>query len=148
MAKHGSTTNGRASTSTPEAVGWDWTGINLDDGGALMVFRIRAAGAATRFAGGTLAMRPAGPRSHAVRYATCSHPPVDVSPHRRRLSGGMACAPGEREFELEPLMDNQEKMRGCRRERSTGKERSARSSPVGSWAEDISNSPVTGSGFG
>lgn len=25
----------------PGAVGWDWAGINLDDGGALMVFRIR-----------------------------------------------------------------------------------------------------------
>ena len=37
-----------------EAVGWDWAGINLDDGGALMVFRIRDARGATRFAGGTL----------------------------------------------------------------------------------------------
>src|SRR5207247_10075040 len=25
----------------PEAVGWDWLGANLDDGGALMAFRIR-----------------------------------------------------------------------------------------------------------
>ncbi|HMS80627.1 MAG TPA: lipocalin-like domain-containing protein, partial [Burkholderiaceae bacterium] len=24
-----------------DAVGWDWTGLNLDDGGALMAFRIR-----------------------------------------------------------------------------------------------------------
>ena len=24
-----------------QAVGWDWIGINLDDGGALMAFRMR-----------------------------------------------------------------------------------------------------------
>ena len=33
-----------------EAVGWDWTGINLDDGGALMVFRMRDAAGATVWA--------------------------------------------------------------------------------------------------
>ena len=27
----------------PNAVGWDWTGLNFEDGGALMAFRIRAA---------------------------------------------------------------------------------------------------------
>jgi predicted secreted hydrolase len=26
----------------PQATGWDWTGINLQDGGSLMAFRIRA----------------------------------------------------------------------------------------------------------
>jgi predicted secreted hydrolase len=35
------------------AVGWDWTGINLDDGGALMAFRIRDARGATLWAGGS-----------------------------------------------------------------------------------------------
>jgi predicted secreted hydrolase len=34
------------------AVGWDWTGINFDDGGALMAFRIRDAREATMWAGG------------------------------------------------------------------------------------------------
>jgi predicted secreted hydrolase len=33
--------------------GWDWTGINLDDGSALMAFRIRGADGTTRWAGGT-----------------------------------------------------------------------------------------------
>jgi predicted secreted hydrolase len=32
------------------AVGWDWIGINLDDGGALMAFRIRDAAGATLYA--------------------------------------------------------------------------------------------------
>jgi predicted secreted hydrolase len=38
----------------PGAVGWDWTGLNLADGGALMAFRIRGVNGATLWAGGTL----------------------------------------------------------------------------------------------
>lgn len=34
------------------AVGWDWTGIDLDDGGALMAFRIRDASGNALWAGG------------------------------------------------------------------------------------------------
>lgn len=34
------------------AVGWDWAGVNLDDGGALMVFCIRDAWGGTLWAGG------------------------------------------------------------------------------------------------
>jgi predicted secreted hydrolase len=37
-----------------EAVGWDWIGLNLDDGGALMAFRIRKANGQTLWSGGTL----------------------------------------------------------------------------------------------
>jgi predicted secreted hydrolase len=33
-----------------DAAGWDWTGINLDDGGALMAFRIRSRSGATLWA--------------------------------------------------------------------------------------------------
>lgn len=36
------------------AVGWDWTGLNFDDGGALMAFRIRDAAGAALWAGGSL----------------------------------------------------------------------------------------------
>ena len=36
-----------------EARGWDWTGINLDDGGALMAFRMRDAQGRARWAAGT-----------------------------------------------------------------------------------------------
>jgi predicted secreted hydrolase len=38
----------------PGARGWDWIGLNLDDGGALMAFRIRDRDGATRWAGATL----------------------------------------------------------------------------------------------
>ena len=37
----------------PQAQGWDWTGVNLDDGGALMAFRIRDAEGGALWAGGT-----------------------------------------------------------------------------------------------
>ncbi len=37
----------------PEAVGWDWIGINLDDGGALMAFRLRRADGSALWAGGS-----------------------------------------------------------------------------------------------
>jgi predicted secreted hydrolase len=37
----------------PGARGWDWTGVNLDDGGALMAFRIRDAQGGTLWTGGT-----------------------------------------------------------------------------------------------
>jgi predicted secreted hydrolase len=43
----------------PEAQGWDWTGLNLDDGSALMAFRIRRKGGGVLWAGGSL-RRPDG----------------------------------------------------------------------------------------
>ncbi|RYF75749.1 MAG: carotenoid 1,2-hydratase [Comamonadaceae bacterium] len=50
----------------PEAVGWDWVGMNLDDGAALTVFHLRDATGAALWAGGSI--RPAGglPRSFAA----------------------------------------------------------------------------------
>ena len=41
-----------------EAVGWDWIGMNLDDGAALTAFRLRRADGSALFAGGSF--RPAG----------------------------------------------------------------------------------------
>jgi predicted secreted hydrolase len=38
----------------PDASGWDWIGINLDDGGALMAFRIRDERGDALWSGGTL----------------------------------------------------------------------------------------------
>lgn len=38
----------------PTAQGWDWTGLNFDDGSALMAFRIRRKGGGTLWAGGSL----------------------------------------------------------------------------------------------
>lgn len=50
----------------PDAVGWDWLGINLADGGALTAFRLRRADGSVLWAGGSLrraggALRAFGP---------------------------------------------------------------------------------------
>lgn len=37
----------------PDAVGWDWIGMNLDDGGALTAFRLRRKDGSTLWAGGS-----------------------------------------------------------------------------------------------
>jgi len=37
----------------PEAVGWDWLGINLDDGGALTAFRLRRSDGSTLWSAGS-----------------------------------------------------------------------------------------------
>ena len=37
----------------PGAVGWDWIGMNLDDGSALMAFRMRRADGSTLWSGGS-----------------------------------------------------------------------------------------------
>ena len=48
----------------PDAAGWDWVGINLSDGGALMAFRMRDTSGRALWAGGTL--RGADGRSRAL----------------------------------------------------------------------------------
>ena len=93
----------------PEASGWDWTGINLADGGALMAFRMRDKGGGTFWAGGALRRADGGVRTFA---------PADVrfTPSRSWRSPRtgiaypvkMTVAAGGVELELEPLMDDQE----------------------------------------
>lgn len=92
-----------------DAVGWDWTGINLDDGGALMAFRIRDRTGATLWAGGTV--RQADGRARTLA-------PADVAFKPRRLwrspaTGAdypvaMRLRAGDISVNLDPLMDDQE----------------------------------------
>ena len=92
-----------------QAVGWDWIGINLSDGGALMAFRIRDAQGGTRWAGGTLRnpdgktqiLQPADV-SFVARADWRSPRTGIVYPVRWRVRAGA------REFDLEPLMEDQE----------------------------------------
>lgn len=49
----------------PQARGWDWLGMNLDDGSALMAFRIRLADGSALWAGGSLRRPGAAARSFA-----------------------------------------------------------------------------------
>ncbi|MGA0612630.1 lipocalin-like domain-containing protein [Caldimonas sp. KR1-144] len=60
----------------PQAVGWDWCGINLDDGGALTAFRLRRADGSALWAGGS--HRPAGGATRAfgpdeLRFTPLAH---------------------------------------------------------------------------
>ena len=95
------------------AAGWDWTGLNLDDGSALMAFRIRGKAGGTIWAGGSLRRRD----GRIVRFA-----PGDVAmqPVRRWRSPATGAVypveqrlavrlpEGIRRFRLTPLFDAQE----------------------------------------
>lgn len=95
------------------AVGWDWAGINFDDGAALMAFQVRGADGAPVYAGGTF-RRPNGSQ---VVLA-----PADVRfvPARRWRSPASGAAypveaaflirlpEGVRRVPLKPLFDAQE----------------------------------------
>jgi predicted secreted hydrolase len=92
-----------------EASGWDWIGINLADGGALMAFRMRDRQGGTFWAGGTL-RRPDG----SLRV----HAPSDIRFTRRRewqsprtgtrYPVSWTVRAGDLELVVEPLMDDQE----------------------------------------
>ena len=93
----------------PEAAGWDWIGLNLQDGGALMAFRIRDKQGGVYWAGGTW-------RAADGRVRRFEPQAVSFEPLRRWRSPrtgasypvAMRVKAGELEFELEPLLDDQE----------------------------------------
>ena len=92
----------------PEAEGWDWCGINLDDGGALMAFRMRGkdggvvwAGGTLQFSGTTLKFEPKDVSFQPVREWESPRTGVAYPVSMRVTAGG-------RSFVLEPLMDDQE----------------------------------------
>jgi len=92
-----------------QAVGWDWIGINLDDGGALMAFEIRGAHGEPRWTGGSL-------RTAGGAVQTLSGSQVQFSAVRRWRSPhtgieypvAWLVSAGGRQFELQPLLDDQE----------------------------------------
>ena len=96
------------------AAGWDWVGINFDDGGALMAFRIRpCVGETPRWASARLRMPDGRERSfgpEAVRFetlATWRSPHTGTSyPVRSRLTLGSGTS--AMRFDIEPLLDDQE----------------------------------------
>lgn len=95
------------------AVGWDWTGLNLDDGGALMAFRIRGRDGGTLWAGGSW-------RDPAGHVTTLGRADVRFDVRRRWTSPRTGAIypvdpvvrvrlpTGERSFALAPLFDDQE----------------------------------------
>lgn len=91
------------------AVGWDWIGLNLVDGGALMAFRIRSKLGTNYWAGGTY--------RHADGKVDVFGPgDIRFTPLRRWRSPSSGTdypvawrvQAGELNFDLEPLMDSQE----------------------------------------
>jgi predicted secreted hydrolase len=93
----------------PGASGWDWAGVNLDDGGALMAFRMRDRGGATLWAGGAIRSADGQVRvlgRDEVRFLplrTWRSPRTQVDyPVAMRVTAGAVL------LELLPVMDDQE----------------------------------------
>ena len=92
-----------------QARGWDWMGINLEDGGALMAFRLRDGDGRARWAAATL-------RSADGAVQTFGPEQVEWTPVRRWTSPRTGAEypvqwrvrVGDREFDVEPLMDDAE----------------------------------------
>ncbi len=92
-----------------DAAGWDWVGLNLDDGGALMAFRMRDRRGGPLWAGGSLRHRDG-------RLETFAPGDVRFTPRRQWQSARTGTTypvswivrAGNREFEIDPLFDDQE----------------------------------------
>ena len=92
-----------------DATGWDWIGINFDDGGALMAFRMRDKQGGHYWAGGSL-RQPNG------RLLVFSPGDVRFSPRRAWRSARTGAnypvswlvSAGDLEVSIEPLFDDQE----------------------------------------
>jgi predicted secreted hydrolase len=78
----------------PEAVGWDWCGINLLDGRSLMAFRMRAKQGGVHYA-------PPGVSFDVLRTWTSPRTGVAYPVSMRVTKDGLS-------LKLEPLMDDQE----------------------------------------
>jgi len=97
----------------PDAVGWDWTGLNLDAGGAVMAFRIRDRAGGTLWAGGTL--REANGAIHVLAPGDLQFTPMrkwrspqSGTTYPVEMTLGVHLTDGERNWHLTPLFDNQE----------------------------------------
>jgi predicted secreted hydrolase len=97
----------------PAAVGWDWVGLNLDDGGALAAFQVRDAAGHALWAGGSFRKRGGNPEPlgrDAVVFTTertWRSPRTGVTyPVQRGLT--LKLASGARTWRLTPLFDDQE----------------------------------------
>jgi predicted secreted hydrolase len=93
----------------PQAQGWDWIGLNLDDGSALMAFRIRALNGSTRWAGGTVrdargaarALEPSEIEWVPLQRWRSNHTGIEYPVRWSVRTAGQ-------EYDLSPLMPDQE----------------------------------------
>jgi len=93
----------------PEAAGWDWVGLNLADGGALMGFRMRDRQNGVHYAGGTLATADGKVRTFAPQEVAFEPLRLWRSPRTGvEYPVAMRVRAGGLQWELAPLMDDQE----------------------------------------
>jgi predicted secreted hydrolase len=92
-----------------QARGWDWMGVNLDDGGALMAFRMRNARGGSRWAAATLRTSDGTVRSYAPDEIAWTATRIWRSPRTgAEYPVAWRVRVGGREFVVEPLMDDAE----------------------------------------
>ena len=92
-----------------QARGWDWMGVNLDDGGALMAFRMRGADGAARWAAATLRRADGTVQAFAPAEVTWSAKRTWRSPRTgAEYPVAWRVRVGDREFDVEPLLDDAE----------------------------------------
>ncbi|SKB26794.1 lipocalin-like domain-containing protein [Luteibacter sp. 22Crub2.1] len=97
----------------PRSVGWDWAGLNMDDGSAVTVFRVRDeaghavwAGGSVRGADGTLTVLGAGDVAFEPRRRW--HSPRTGADYPVETDVVVTTPTGKRRFTLRPLFDDQE----------------------------------------
>ncbi len=96
-----------------EAVGWDWTGLNFENGSVLMAFRMRRSDGTALWAGGTFRQAdgtatPLGPEDISFQTLESWTSPRTgaIYPVKQRLKINLP--EGAKEFELTPAFPDQE----------------------------------------
>jgi predicted secreted hydrolase len=95
----------------PDATGWDWIGMNLDDGSALVAFQIRRQQPEQPPVQTYAAIREASGRVQLVAASEVRFTPLrywNSSRHRTAWPVAQRIEVGDRSFETRPLMDDQE----------------------------------------
>jgi len=93
----------------PQAVGWDWIGMNLLDGSALMAFRMRRADGSTLYAGGGFRRAGGLARSYAPAEVQFTPGRMWVSPaSRAQYPVEWRVTTSDGRFKVRALLDNQE----------------------------------------
>lgn len=96
-----------------KAVGWDWVGINLDDGAALTAFRVRDARGATLWAGGSLRAADGtttilGPGDVVLTPLRRWRSPRTGADYPVQMTLQVRTPRGPRQWRITPLFDDQE----------------------------------------
>ncbi len=93
----------------PEANGWDWLGANLDDGGALTIFRVRAKDGSTIWATATRRTRAGVVTSQPANTIAFAPGRTWTSPRTGvAYPVEMEVTVGTERWNIRPLMDDQE----------------------------------------